>query len=291
MAPLVSIVIPAYNAERFLGEAIESVLAQRYSRFELIVVDDGSSDRTTEVARSFGDRVRAIKQDNRGVSAARNAGTRAATGELLAFLDADDRWSPDWLERMVDALASAGADAAACAYRLVDASGLPTGTLRMTPMPTVESLLTFEGSVAPLGSNLLIRRDSFDAIGWWDERLPLSQDWELLFRLVASDRVFRYLDEPLTDYRQHAGSLTTDVELLESDMSRAFEIVFATDGGAWQRLRRPAYARLHRMLSGSFAEAGRPGRSALHAARSAVYDPRAAPGLARSALRRRRRSP
>ena len=289
MDPLVSVVIPAYNAERFVGEAIESVLAQRYTRFELIVVDDGSSDRTSEVARSYGEKVRTLRQENRGVSAARNAGTRAATGELLAFLDADDRWSPAWLERMAGALSSGDADAAACAYRLVDAGGLPIGTLRMSPMPTAESLLTFEGSVAPLGSNMLIRRDAFDAIGWWDERLPLSQDWELLFRLVASNRVLRYLDEPLTDYRQHAGSLTTDVELLESDMSRAFEIVFATDGSAWQPLRRPAYARLHRMLSGSFAEAGRPGRAALHAARSAVYDPRAAAGLLRSAIRHRRR--
>src|SRR6476469_10004419 len=102
VGPLVSVVIPAYNAERFLGEAIESVLAQGYAHFELIVVDDGSSDRTAEVARSFGDRVRTIEQENSGVSAARNAGTRAAGGELLAFLDADDRWSPGWLERMVD---------------------------------------------------------------------------------------------------------------------------------------------------------------------------------------------
>jgi glycosyltransferase involved in cell wall biosynthesis len=286
---LVSVVIPAYNAERFVGEAIESVLAQTHPYVECIVVDDGSTDATTAIARSFGERVRAYRQHNQGVSAARNAGARAATGSLLAFLDADDRWSPDWLAQMLEALTARGADATACAYRLVDAGGAPIGTLRMAPMPTVESLLTFQGTVAPLGSNMLIRRAAFESAGGWDERLALSQDWELLFRLLASGSALAYLDEPLTDYRQHPGSLTTDVDLLESDMTRAFAIVFAADGGALEALRRPAYARLHRMLSGSFAEAGRPWRAGLHAARSALYEPAAVPGLARSALRRARR--
>jgi glycosyltransferase involved in cell wall biosynthesis len=289
-APPVTLLLPNRDNAPVLDLVLERIAANtRYENFELLVVDDGSTDRTGEAARSFGDRVRALRQENAGVSAARNAGVRAAHGELLAFLDSDDRWSPEWLERMTGALSSAGADAVACAYRLIDADGLPVGTLRTSPTPTVESLLTFQGSVAPLGSSMLIRREAFDAIGWWDERLPLSQDWELLFRLVASERVFHYLDEPLTDYRQHAGSLTTSVDLLEHDMTRAFGIVFARDGKAWERLRRPAYARLHRMLAGSFAEAGRPARAVLHAARSAAYDPSAAPGLVRSALRRRAR--
>jgi glycosyltransferase involved in cell wall biosynthesis len=287
---LVSVVIPAYNAERFVGEAIESVLAQTHPDVECIVVDDGSTDGTAAVVRAFGPRVRTLEQANKGVSAARNAGVRVATGSLLAFLDADDRWSPDRLSRMLEALAGARADVVACACRLIDADGAPIGTLRMEPMPTVESLLTFHGTLASLGSNMLIERAAFDALGVWDERLRLSQDWELLFRLVASERALAYLDEPLTDYRRHPGSLMTNVELLESDMTRAFGIVFAADGVAWQPLRRRAYARLHRMLSGSFAEAGKPWRAGLHAVRSALYDPLAAPGLARSAIRRLRRA-
>jgi glycosyltransferase involved in cell wall biosynthesis len=283
---LVSVVIPAYNAERFVGEAIESVLAQTHPNVECIVVDDGSTDGTAAVARAFGTRVRMVEQANKGVSAARNAGVRAATGSLLAFLDADDRWSPDWLSRMLEALAGARADAVSCACRLIDAGGAPIGTLRMHPTPTVESLLTLQGSVAPLGSNMLIERAVLDALGAWDERLLMSQDWELLFRLVASERALAYLDEPLTDYRRHPGSLSTSVDLLESDMTRAFGIVFAADGLAWQPLRRRAYGRLHRMLSGSLAEAGRPWRAGLHAVRSVFYDPLAAPELARSAIRR-----
>jgi glycosyltransferase involved in cell wall biosynthesis len=288
---LVSVVIPAYNAERFVGEAIESVLAQTHPQVECIVVDDGSTDGTTATARSFGERVRAYRQHNQGVSAARNAGARVATGSLLAFLDADDRWSPGRLARMLEPLDARGADAIACAYRLVDAGGAPIGTLRMAPIPTVESLLTFHGSVAPLGSNLLIRRAAYESLGGWNERLPLAQDWELLLRLLDSGRTLAYLDEPLTDYRQHAGSLTTDVDLLERDMTRAFAIVFAADDAAREAIRRHAYARLHRMLSGSFAEAGRPWRAVLHAARSALYEPSAVPGLARTAIRwtRRRR--
>src|SRR3954452_15003770 len=97
--PLVSAIIPAHNAERFLAAAIDSVLAQTYQPIECIVVDDGSTDGTPAVARSYGDRIRLIPQEQRGVSAARNRGAAEARGELLAFLDADDRWLPERVER------------------------------------------------------------------------------------------------------------------------------------------------------------------------------------------------
>lgn len=104
--PLVSVLIGAYNAERYLGEAIESVLAQGYRPLELVVVDDGSTDRTSDVARSFGEVVRCVRQENAGNGAARNRAVELATGELFAFLDADDRFLPDKLERQWSALAA-----------------------------------------------------------------------------------------------------------------------------------------------------------------------------------------
>src|SRR5713101_4173715 len=95
--PLVSVIIPSYNHAQFLGQAIESVLAQSYSNFELIVVDDGSTDNTTEVARRYSP-VRYIYQENAGLSSARNSGLRQSRGEFLVFLDADDRLLPHALE-------------------------------------------------------------------------------------------------------------------------------------------------------------------------------------------------
>jgi glycosyltransferase involved in cell wall biosynthesis len=101
--PLITVIIGAYNAERYLGEAIESVLAQTYRDFELIVVDDGSTDRTGEIAESYGDRVRCIRQVNGGMAASRNRAIPEARGDYLAFLDADDRFPPAKLEQQLAA--------------------------------------------------------------------------------------------------------------------------------------------------------------------------------------------
>ena len=103
--PKVSVIIPTYNRSLSVREAIESVLAQTYRDFELIVVDDGSADNTPSVLGSFGERIRGIRQANAGVSAARNAGIRAAKGEWVAFLDSDDLWVPQKLERQMAGVA------------------------------------------------------------------------------------------------------------------------------------------------------------------------------------------
>src|SRR5687768_9695612 len=104
--PLVSVIVPVHQGERYLGEAVESVLAQTYAPIELIVVDDGSTDRSADIARGFGPVVRYVYQVNAGQSAARNHGVRLARGPLLAFLDDDDSWSPGKLALQVAALAS-----------------------------------------------------------------------------------------------------------------------------------------------------------------------------------------
>src|SRR4249920_2954185 len=93
--PLVSVVIPTYNDDRFVGEALRSVFAQTYDNIEVVVVDDGSSDDSVKVARSFGEKVRVIQQSNAGSAVARNRGMTAARGEFISFLDADDYWLAD----------------------------------------------------------------------------------------------------------------------------------------------------------------------------------------------------
>ena len=102
-SPMVSIILPTYNGERYVAEAVESVIGQSYQNWELVAVDDGSDDATPDILSSFG-QVKLIRQENRGVSHARNTGVKHASGDLLAFLDQDDRWLPEKLSRQVDIL-------------------------------------------------------------------------------------------------------------------------------------------------------------------------------------------
>jgi len=125
---LVTAVIPAFNAERFVAEAIESVLGQTHPQVECIVVDDGSTDHTAEVVERYGERVRLLRQRNAGVSVARNNGAAAGEGAFVAFLDADDRWHQAKLERQLARLQGATAQTmAVCAVRAIDEAGAPLG--------------------------------------------------------------------------------------------------------------------------------------------------------------------
>src|SRR5947207_1112090 len=128
MSAGVSVVIPAFNYARFLPAAIDSVLRQTFSDFEILVVDDGSTDDTPQVVASFtGPRIRYIRQENAGLSAARNTGIRNARAPFVAFLDADDEWLPDFLATMLDAFETLGEDFAivACGAERMDQAGRP----------------------------------------------------------------------------------------------------------------------------------------------------------------------
>jgi glycosyltransferase involved in cell wall biosynthesis len=252
--PLVSAIIPARDAARFVADAIDSVLAQTYAPVECIVVDDGSTDDTVAIARDRGDQVVVISQPHRGVSAARNRGAEAASGSLLAFLDADDVWLPERVERMVEALATeTRPDAVLCATRVVDSELRPGPELRQEATLDLRSILLCEASLVSASSNLLIRKPSFEALGGFDERLSTAADWALLLRLVDDGRL-GYLDEPLTLYRRHEANMSRSVELMEHDMRLVYDELFADPARKEQlgSIRRRAYARLHRVLAGSY---------------------------------------
>jgi len=172
--PLISVLIGAYNAAPYLAEAIESVLTQSYRPFELIVVDDGSTDETAEIARSFGDRLRCARQENAGDGAARNAAVRLARGELFAFMDSDDRSTPDRLELQATALAEdPELDMVFGALReFISPELTPEEQARLRvakPDPTEARLVNI----------MLIRREAFERVGPFDEQLTLGSpvDW------------------------------------------------------------------------------------------------------------------
>ena len=158
-APRVSVVIPMYNASRFIGEAIESVFGQSMADLELIVIDDGSTDRGAAVVLAYGRHVQYMRQPNAGVAAARNAGLELARGEAVAFLDADDAWLPEKLERQLERVDSdPSVVAVGCGVFVTDES-LRVRDSRPAPPPNFTQLLLMEGTGGlTSGSCVLVRR-------------------------------------------------------------------------------------------------------------------------------------
>jgi glycosyltransferase involved in cell wall biosynthesis len=207
---LVSIVVPSYNAERFLADTLESAFAQTYSRTEVIVIDDGSTDGTAALIRSYGRRLRAEFGPNRGVSAARNLGTALARGEFIQYLDADDLLFPDSIERRVTALQEAGADVAYSDWeKLIE---LPDGKFEvgervsrciedMDSNPILARLKFWAPPVA-----LTYRRTITEKIGSWKEWLPIIQDARFLQDASLVGGQFVYVPGVGATYRMHSGA-------------------------------------------------------------------------------------
>src|SRR5258705_3055544 len=186
--PLVSIVVPAFNVDWCVRRAIDSVLAQSFPEWELIVVNDGSTDDTRSVLASYGQALRVIDQENRGMSAARNAGIRAARGSLVAFLDADDYWLPDKLSRQVD-LMQAKPDIGFCSTsaRIENPDGefLNLWQFRHESTNVLQTLFVENAAIAGGCSAVVVRKSLLDRVGLFDERLRGFEDPDLWIRLAA----------------------------------------------------------------------------------------------------------
>jgi glycosyltransferase involved in cell wall biosynthesis len=216
--PTISIVIPAYNAAPFIGETLDSIFAQSFTDYEVIVVNDGSPD-TIELERElkpYLSRICYLKQKNLGAAAARNEGLRAAKGQLVAFLDSDDLWLPEYLEQQLKFLRERDCDLV-CADAIVfgeasDAGGTYMENLMPGAPPAGElsflDLVTGEKSV--ITSGVIARRDLIFKIGLFDEALRNAQDFDLWLRLAHSGASLAYHRKVLLRYRTRAGSLTGD---------------------------------------------------------------------------------
>ncbi len=214
--PLVSVVMPCYNAERFLAEAVDDVLGQTYEPVELIVIDDGSTDRSPDIAASYGPALKLIRQPNVGCAAARNAGIQQATGEYVAFLDADDRWDRRFIETMMHALCrQAGPDeapAAELAYcgwaRFFSeiGDGKPFVPRELEGQSRGKLELMLEGCPFPIHA-VVVRRQRLLEAGLFDQRFPPAEDYHLWLRLAMRCR-FARVPEVMAYYRRHATQQT-----------------------------------------------------------------------------------
>jgi glycosyltransferase involved in cell wall biosynthesis len=222
---LVSVVIPAFNAERFLGEAIESVLAQTYAPLETIVVDDGSTDGTVAVAGAYSE-VTVIAQANAGPSAARNRGFAASRGEFIAFQDADDLMTADKLEVQAGLLidrAEVGCVLAEQELLVEPGTEMPfwvEGSKVQTPMPPRPPELEGEPLVHPM--SLVVRREVFELVGGFDESMRTAEDLDWMLRASEEGVEIVRLSEVLMRRRVHPDSLTQDAEAARLGLFRAF---------------------------------------------------------------------
>lgn len=227
----VSVIIPVYKVEKYIAAAVQSVLKQSYLNFELLIVDDGSPDNSVKICQQFTDpRVVIIRQENRGVSAARNTGIRHARGEYIAFLDADDLWLPEKLEKHVEHLVAPNVGISFSRSALIDEAGHFLGTYLMPKLKEITpSCLLLDNAIGN-GSSPVIRREVLEAIKfqdslygtvedcYFDERLHHVEDLECWLRIaIQTDWQIEGIPEALTLYRLNSrGSSTNLMRQFES---------------------------------------------------------------------------
>lgn len=220
-APLVSVIIPTYNYAHFIGEAIESVLAQTYRDFEIIIVDDGSTDETSDVVSRFSE-VRYIHQTNQGIAAARDTGMRSSKGHSLVFLDADDRLLPNALEAGVNSLN----DNPSCAFvsghwELVsrDRTPLPTPPVICIKENNYRAFLDYN-YIGTIGQ-VMFRRSIFASMPGFDSSVPGCDDAELYMR-IAKDYPVHCHDRIVVQHRVHGSNTSGNRAMMLRSMSRVY---------------------------------------------------------------------
>lgn len=223
--PLVSIVIPLYNAEKWICEAIRSVLAQTYGNWELIVIDDGSTDGGVEAAlECVGHETRRLKiisTTNLGQAKARNRGIDESSGDLIAFLDSDDIWHPCKLQIQIESLTQAnGCVGVGCDYEIFsDSDRKSKGIVQARwSIKMVRRWIAFEGFGALLPSTVILKKDIVNKLSGFNENLELSTDLDFAYRLVRLGSVAS-VARPLVFYRHRAGQMHRDYDLLRRDYS------------------------------------------------------------------------
>ena len=233
-SPLVSVIIPAYDVAKFIGEALNSALAQSFKDYEVIVVNDGSPD-TPELERTLAPylpRIVYLKQENRGVSAARNTGIKAARGSLIAFLDGDDVWLPNYLEVQVKRIqADPSIDVLYPNVVMFGDSSPEDGEEFMTLCPsngevTFERLLLQECNVSNCS---IARKETIVRAGMFDESLRSVEDFDLWLRVIKGGGRIAYHRDVLARYRRRQGSLTADPIWLSEHILAVLEKVKQRD--------------------------------------------------------------
>lgn len=228
--PRVSVIIPTYNCSKFLGRALKTALAQSYTDYEVIIMDDGSTDDTKDVVARFGNAVRYFYQPNRGLSAARNAAISKSSGEFLAYLDADDMWHPQKLEKQIAFLDAHKECGFVHSETVVINEDDEVIHLRFNhetkrPVPQGHCVIDLLRTCHIQILTVVERRECLDRVGNFDERLFVAQDYFHWIMVAMHGMAIGYLDEPLGMYRWRTDSLFSNQRRVIEDFVRIFDIL------------------------------------------------------------------
>ncbi|MEB3181394.1 MAG: glycosyltransferase family A protein [Nostocaceae cyanobacterium] len=248
--PKVSVIIPAYNSMIYLPEAVESVLHQTFEDFEVIIVNDGSSDGIENWVAQITDlRVKLISQANQGLSAARNTGIKNARGEFITFIDADDIWEPTKLEKQVHCLEEK--PKVGLVYNwvtLIDEKGTFTGRVFKNHAEGDVWQRLIEHNIVECGSVAMIRRYCFETVGLFDRDIGAAQDWEMWLR-IAARYPFAVVKEPLVRYRQHPNNKSKNYAKVLQDFRTIIERTFESAPFELLYLRNRSYGHINLLIA------------------------------------------
>ncbi|MEN6474580.1 MAG: glycosyltransferase [Syntrophaceae bacterium] len=273
MSKRVSVIIPVFNAGTYLRLALESVLNQSYQDFEIIAVDDGSTDDSREILASYGKRVTCISQANKGPSAARNTGIHHAKGAFIAFLDADDLWLPTKLEKQIRFLEeNPSVDFVYTDFVMIDAGGTPIRDVRLktiTDQQTLVNTMLVHNVMNGSNSSSVMKKDCFDRAGYFDETMRGCEDRDMWIRIARTCKV-QVLQEPLVHYRFHQSNAHKNIPMMQQGQER-FVQKNAVDAG-WLT-RRKAYAYIYLDIARECAGMSRHPQAAFNAMKSCLRYP------------------
>jgi len=280
----VSVIVPAYNAAVYLPHAIDSVLAQTYPNWEIVIVDDGSADDTRAVADSYRsklqDKLQYIYQPNRGLPAARNAGIRAARGEFIALLDADDVWLPHRLERGIAVMdADPGAGLVHARVVRINPQGSITGQLKVKPKCMSGSIArhVYTRRAHIVCPTVMFRKSCLQTAGWFDETMQATEDRDLWFRIALRYRVV-YINEVLAYYRLSPSSMTSNLDrLLKAQLY--FVAKHQRSGAATRLDQLQALGNIYRELGDSLFRGGALTKAIASYFRAVRYNPLSVPNV------------
>jgi len=207
---LISVIIPAYNAAKHIKETLQSVLSQTYPNIEILVIDDGSTDNTKQIVKSFGAKVRYYYQENSGPSAARNKGVKEAKGKYIAFIDSDDLWCKTALEKMMVSLKENHSDLVFSNALISYENG--SEEIFWVEKPSNQNIfsnLIFENFLL---MNCLVNKEIFKRVGPFDETLKKVEDFDFWLKAAKAGCKFSFINEPLFIYKKHAESASFNKE-------------------------------------------------------------------------------
>ena len=265
---VISIIIPVYNGEKTIQETLQSVFQQTFKEFEIIIIDDGSQDKTLEILNSIRDpRLKIYSYQNSGQATARNRGIERAKGQYIAFLDADDLWTPDKLERQLKTLQNSPHAAVVYSWTdYIDESGkfVQPGRHISVEGDVYAELLTT--NFVENGSNILVQKQALTEVGGFEASLPPAEDWDLWLRL-ARRYPFVVVPAPQVLYRVSTHSSSSNLAKQETQSLRVLDRAFAEAPEAFQSLKRRSRANLYKYLAWKALEHSSSRRNAVMAFR------------------------